>query len=80
MKTILVLLVLTIPLLANKPPKQPPTDIPAKEVDPKKEFRFEGTMGRAKEGFDPVVFKKAVLADDLLDGLIKKHPCRTRNH
>lgn len=37
------------------------------------EFRFEGTMGQARDGFDKEVFKKGILADELLDAVIEKH-------
>lgn len=39
----------------------------------RQEFRFEGTMGKAREGFDKEEFKTAVMADELLDQVIEKH-------
>ena len=37
------------------------------------EFRFEGTMGQVRDGFDKDVFKQAMLTDELLDAVIEKH-------
>ncbi len=37
------------------------------------EFRYEGKMGQAKEGFDIGAFKQQVLTDDLLDQVIEEH-------
>lgn len=73
MKLIIIFAVLSLPVFADLPKKSSPTDKPSNQIDNKKEFRFEGTMGHAREGFDPAVFKKAVLTDVLLENLIKKH-------
>ncbi|MCP5538103.1 MAG: hypothetical protein H7A51_17960 [Akkermansiaceae bacterium] len=37
------------------------------------EFRFEGTMGKAREGFDKEIFKQAVLSEDTLDKVVESH-------
>jgi len=37
------------------------------------EFRYEGKMGQAKEGFSIDAFKQQILSDDLLDRVIEEH-------
>ena len=37
------------------------------------EFRFEGTMGKAAEGFQIDSFRRHMLADDVLEHVIEEH-------